>query len=134
MRERQSPQLPGICVSLVPPCRSPQARSCCGGDGQMNDRQYLRGQTVHDAVPFARELIEVAPERVLWGADFPHPNVKWMLNDGDLVDLFAPFGGDVFAPQNPDGQPEPTLLVRREARLIKEINEVGPESLTPTPL
>ena len=42
-----------------------------------------------------RELIEAAPERVLWGADFPHPNVKWILNDGDLVDLFAPFGDDV---------------------------------------
>jgi len=53
------------------------------------------GKPFHDAVPFARELIEVAPERVLWGADFPHPNVKWMLNDGDLVDLFAPFGDDV---------------------------------------
>ena len=41
-----------------------------------------------------RELIEAAPERVLWGADFPHPNVKWMLNDGELVDLFASFGDD----------------------------------------
>jgi predicted TIM-barrel fold metal-dependent hydrolase len=26
---------------------------------------------------------------VLWGTDFPHPNVKWMPNDGELVDLFA---------------------------------------------
>ena len=25
----------------------------------------------------------------MWGTDFPHPNVKWMPNDGELVDLFA---------------------------------------------
>lgn len=31
----------------------------------------------------------LAPERVLWGTDFPHPNVKVMPNDGELVDLFA---------------------------------------------
>jgi len=30
-----------------------------------------------------------SPGRVLWGTDFPHPNVKWMPNDGELVDLFA---------------------------------------------
>lgn len=43
----------------------------------------------HDAIPFARKLIETAPGRVLWGTDFPHPNVKEMPNDGALVDLFA---------------------------------------------
>ena len=26
---------------------------------------------------------------MLWGTDFPHPNVKLMPNDGELVDLFA---------------------------------------------
>src|SRR5438128_10696511 len=50
MRERQSPQLPGICVSLVPPCRSPKARSCCGGDGQMNEQLLEYLQHVHDEV------------------------------------------------------------------------------------
>ena len=47
-----------------------------------------------DAIPFARTLIETAPERVLWGTDFPHPNVKVMPNDGELVDLFAAFCDD----------------------------------------
>jgi len=42
-----------------------------------------------DAIPFARALIEAAPNRVLWGTDFPHPNAKVMPNDGELVDLFA---------------------------------------------
>ncbi len=31
----------------------------------------------------------LAPDRVLWGTDFPHPNVKVMPNDGELVNLFA---------------------------------------------
>ncbi|MBV9537302.1 MAG: amidohydrolase family protein [Acidisphaera sp.] len=39
------------------------------------------------AVPFAHALAEAAPERVLWGTDWPHPNVRHMPNDGDLVDL-----------------------------------------------
>jgi len=47
------------------------------------------GKPFHDAIPFARALIAAAPDRVLWGTDFPHPNVKVMPNDGELVDLFA---------------------------------------------
>jgi len=53
------------------------------------DRVSTSGKPFHDAVPFARALIEAAPDRVLWGTDFPHPNVNWMPNDGELVDLFA---------------------------------------------
>jgi len=38
--------------------------------------------------PFARALIEAAPDRILCGTDWPHPNIaKYMPNDGDLVDL-----------------------------------------------
>lgn len=44
-----------------------------------------------DVVPFARVLIEAAPDRVLWGTDWPHPNVGHMPDDGDLVDLLADF-------------------------------------------
>ena len=48
-----------------------------------------------DAVPFARTLIEAAPERVLWGTDWPHPNIsKDMPNDGELVDLLFRFCDD----------------------------------------
>ena len=46
------------------------------------------GPPFTDAMPFARALIQVAPDRVLWGTDWPHPNIKeHMPNDGDLVDL-----------------------------------------------
>ncbi len=43
-----------------------------------------------DAIPFARALIAVDSQRILWGTDWPHPNIsKDMPNDGELVDLFA---------------------------------------------
>jgi 2-pyrone-4,6-dicarboxylate lactonase len=41
-----------------------------------------------DFVPFARRIVETFPERVLWGTDWPHPNLKsHMPDDGQLVDL-----------------------------------------------
>jgi 2-pyrone-4,6-dicarboxylate lactonase len=58
------------------------------------ERISAGGKPFHDAVPFARALIDAAPDRVLWGTDFPHPNVKVMPNDGELVDLFALFTDD----------------------------------------
>jgi len=40
-----------------------------------------------DVVPFARLLVESFPDRVLWGTDWPHPNLKnHMPDDGKLVD------------------------------------------------
>ncbi len=59
-----------------------------------SERVSSAGKPFHDAIPFARGLIETAPGRVLWGTDFPHPNVKQMPNDGELVDLFATFCDD----------------------------------------
>lgn len=47
-----------------------------------------------DVVPFARALIDAAPDRILWGTDWPHPNVRVMPDDGDLVDVLAEFAPD----------------------------------------
>jgi 2-pyrone-4,6-dicarboxylate lactonase len=53
------------------------------------ERVSSAGAPFTDAVPFARALFEAAPERVLWGTDWPHPNIAGdMPNDGALVDLF----------------------------------------------
>ncbi len=52
-----------------------------------SERVSSQGAPFTDAIPFARALIEAAPDRILWGTDWPHPNVKQMPNDGDLVDL-----------------------------------------------
>jgi len=41
-----------------------------------------------DVVPFAKRLVERFPDRVLWGTDWPHPNMKThMPDDGALVDF-----------------------------------------------
>jgi 2-pyrone-4,6-dicarboxylate lactonase len=58
------------------------------------ERVSTAGPPFRDAIPFAHALMEAAPDRVLWGTDWPHPNVKWMPNDGGLVDLFAMFSND----------------------------------------
>lgn len=42
----------------------------------------------NDVVPFARKVVESFPDRVLWGTDWPHPNMKsHMPDDGHLVDF-----------------------------------------------
>ena len=47
-----------------------------------------------DVVPYAQALIAAAPERILWGTDWPHPNVRHMPDDGDLVDMLVAFAPD----------------------------------------
>ncbi|MEN5032879.1 amidohydrolase family protein [Pseudomonas sp. Ps21-P2] len=59
------------------------------------ERVSVGRRPFEDAVPFAQKLIELAPERVLWGTDWPHPNIsKDMPNDGGLVDLMFNFCTD----------------------------------------
>jgi 2-pyrone-4,6-dicarboxylate lactonase len=43
-----------------------------------------------DVKPMAKALIDAAPQRIMWGTDWPHPN-KYVANpnDGDLVDAFG---------------------------------------------
>jgi len=41
-----------------------------------------------DVIPFAKRIVEQFPDRVLWGTDWPHPNLKdHMPDDGLLVDF-----------------------------------------------
>lgn len=53
------------------------------------ERLSLTGpSTYDDVVPFARTLVEKFPDRVLWGTDWPHPNMKGhMPDDGALVNI-----------------------------------------------
>jgi len=48
-----------------------------------------------DVKPMAQALIAAAPERIMWGTDWPHPN-KYIANpnDGDLVDAFGDWVSD----------------------------------------
>jgi predicted TIM-barrel fold metal-dependent hydrolase len=47
-----------------------------------------------EVIPYARAVIEAAPDRVIWGTDWPHSNTfapGHTPNDGDLIDLLAAF-------------------------------------------
>lgn len=51
------------------------------------ERLSKQGPPYADVDPVARALLEAVPERVLWGTDWPHPNMKsHMPDDGQLVD------------------------------------------------
>ncbi|GGF51130.1 2-pyrone-4,6-dicarboxylate lactonase [Mameliella alba] len=52
------------------------------------ERLTVAGPPYDDVVPFARALVERFPDRVLWGTDWPHPNMKSHVpDDGALVDV-----------------------------------------------
>jgi 2-pyrone-4,6-dicarboxylate lactonase len=76
------------------------------------ERISSNGPPFTDAVPFAQALIKVAPERLLWGTDWPHPNIsRHMPNDGDLVDLVPLFA--------PDAATQKLILVDNPQRLYQ---------------
>lgn len=52
------------------------------------ERLTVEGPPYDDVVPFGRALVEAFPDRVLWGTDWPHPNMKSHIpDDGALVDF-----------------------------------------------
>ena len=61
------------------------------------------------AVPIAHAIVTAAPDRVLWGTDFPHPNSTHEPDEADLVDLIPRYAPDVLAQRR--------LLVDNPARL-----------------
>jgi 2-pyrone-4,6-dicarboxylate lactonase len=59
------------------------------------ERLTPTGPPYDDVVPFARALVERFPDRVLWGTDWPHPNMKSHVpDDGALVDLIPRIASD----------------------------------------
>ncbi len=51
------------------------------------ERLTVAGPPYDDVVPFSRTLVDMFPDRVLWGTDWPHPNMKSHIPDeGVLVD------------------------------------------------
>jgi predicted TIM-barrel fold metal-dependent hydrolase len=70
------------------------------------------GRPFADVIPFAQRVIEAAPERVIWGSDWPHGNVfapGRMPNEGDLLDFVAETA--------PDNATRRRILVDNPARL-----------------
>ncbi len=73
---------------------------------------FYLGLPYIDVVPFARAAIAAAPDRVIWGTDWPHSNnftPGKTPNDGDLADLLLQFA--------PDEKIRKKILVDNPARL-----------------
>jgi 2-pyrone-4,6-dicarboxylate lactonase len=52
------------------------------------DRLSAQGEPYDDFVAAVRPLVEDYPDRVLWGSDWPHPNMEHRIpDDGGLVDV-----------------------------------------------
>jgi 2-pyrone-4,6-dicarboxylate lactonase len=52
------------------------------------ERFTVAGPPYDDVMPFARTIVEQFPDRVIWGTDWPHPNMpKEAPDDGVLVDM-----------------------------------------------
>jgi len=75
------------------------------------ERASRAGPPYEDAVPFARALVEDAGDRVLWGTDWPHPNLAHVPDDGLLVDLL-----EAIAPSEAQRQ---ALLVTNPEQLYR---------------
>lgn len=61
------------------------------------DRLMANGATYEQVVPLARAVIARAPDRVVWGTDWPHSNVYEpgkTPNDGDLMNMLLDFAPD----------------------------------------
>ncbi len=71
-----------------------------------------------DVAPFARHLVERFPDRVLWGTDWPHPNMKsHMPDDGALADIIPRIA--------PTEDLQRRLLVDNPLRLYWEADDDG---------
>ena len=74
------------------------------------ERLSVEGPPYNDVVPFARTLVDNFPDRVLWGTDWPHPNMKSHVPDeGHLIDIIPRIAN------NPEKQQ--ALLVDNPMRL-----------------
>ncbi|GAA5128199.1 amidohydrolase family protein [Pseudonocardia adelaidensis] len=59
------------------------------------DRLAATPPSMADSAALAALLVRSAPDRVVWGTDFPHPNTDGFVpDDGDLVDLLAAVAPD----------------------------------------
>ncbi len=59
-------------------------RLSLSGPAALNGEQHA----YRDVIPFAKRMVDAFPDRVLWGTDWPHPNLKdHMPDDGLLVDF-----------------------------------------------
>jgi 2-pyrone-4,6-dicarboxylate lactonase len=74
------------------------------------ERLTQQAPNYNDVVPYMRTLVEQFPDRVLWGTDWPHPNmISHVPDDGKLVDVIPKIA--------PTAQLQQALLVDNPMRL-----------------
>lgn len=57
-------------------------------------RSAVHGPSYADTLPLGRALVQAAPERLVWGSDWPHTTEQpGTVNDADLVDLLQAWAG-----------------------------------------
>lgn len=57
-------------------------------------RSTVHGPSYADTLPLGRALVQAAPERLVWGSDWPHTTeAAGTVNDADLVDLLQAWAG-----------------------------------------
>lgn len=77
------------------------------------DRRLYAGERYEDIVAMARALIAKAPDRIIWGTDWPHAYVYEagrQINDGDLIGFVADYA--------PDAAQRRKILADNPARLF----------------
>lgn len=61
----------------------------------LSEKISKQGFPWDDVLPIAQACVEAAPDRVIWGSDWPHPvSVKQPPNEGDLMELLYRFVPD----------------------------------------
>ena len=61
------------------------------------DRELHAGEAYEDVVALARVLVASAPDRIVWGSDWPHSyhfEAGKIPNDGDLLNMLSDFAPD----------------------------------------
>lgn len=77
----------------------------------LGEKLSRQGPPWSDVVPFAQACIEAAPDRCVWGSDWPHPlSTTQPPNDGLLLDLLGRYA--------PDPLQRRRILVDNPARLF----------------
>ncbi len=77
------------------------------------DRQMNEATRYEDIVAMSRAVIQKAPDRIIWGTDWPHAYIYkagMMPNDADLLDMLLDFA--------PDETQRNNILVRNPRRLL----------------
>lgn len=78
------------------------------------DRYLNAGVKYQDVVAMSQAAIRKAPERMIWGTDWPHPYIykaRMMPDDAALLDMLAEF--------SPDQAERENILVRNPCRLLR---------------